>query len=151
MDFLTEQRILYTSKKYEDIYSYFNEGSMKLKIHEIFLLCASIGFKNNRKNTFTEIGKEFRTNYFSTQQMSAMYSIILNDSSLGKQVEMFYNNGFKRDALKRMEEYAEGGMEIICEEIFKKRWNGKELSRDYDEYDIDILSYIYENSKEIPF
>lgn len=153
MDFLLDQKLLFTSKRYEDIYSYFQEQDKfsKIAIHELFLLVASIGFKNNKKESFKDKGKEFRTTYFSTQQMSAIYSIILNDPKLGKQLENFNDNDYKKEAIKTLEEYAEGGMSIVCTEIFRKKWDGFKLNRDYDEYDIDILSYIYENIQEIPF
>ena len=48
MDFLAEQQIIFTSKKYEPIYKSLNT-LIDVKYHDLFMLCASIGFKNNKK------------------------------------------------------------------------------------------------------
>lgn len=49
--------------------------------------------------------------------------------------------------MQTLEEYAEGGMEILCEEVFNGQWNGRTLNNEYDEYEIDISKYIYDNIK----
>ncbi|WP_461205027.1 hypothetical protein [Clostridium sp. DL1XJH146] len=150
MDFLAEQQLFYTSKKYETIYKYLNEN-LGIKYHELFTLVASIGFVNDRQIKFEKRGREFRSNYLNNQQKASIYSIILNDPELGKQIEMFNDKNFNLQCRKKLEEYAEGGMEILVEEVFKNKWNGTSLDSDYDEYDVDIMSYFLEYTMKVPF
>ncbi len=42
-------------------------------------------------------------------------------------------------------------MEILVNTVFKSKWNGEILDGSYDEYEIDIISYIYEQALEVPF
>ena len=150
MDFLMEQALLYTSKEYEEIYIHFNT-KLDLKYQDLFLLCASLGFKKNQKKKMDERGREFRTNYFNSRQKAAVYSIILNDPDIGKNIEAFENSEFRLTARKRLEEYADGGMELLIQEVFGHRWDGHKLDPTYHEYEVDLLAYIYADSNEVPF
>jgi hypothetical protein len=150
MDFLMDQAILYTSKKYEEIYILFKE-KYDIKYQELFLLSASIGFKKNRECPIEGHGREFRTNYLNSKQKTTAYSIILNDMEIGRNIEAFEDSEFRLKARKKLEAYAEGGMEIFIEEVFGHRWDGNRLDPTYGEYEVDVLSYIYENAIEVPF
>ncbi|MFV8829545.1 hypothetical protein [Alkalihalobacterium sp. APHAB7] len=150
MDFLADQALLYTSKKYEEIYFYFNT-KFEVKYQDLFLLCASLGFKKDQKSSIGERGRELRTNYLNTRQKATAYSIILSDSELGRNIEAFDDKEFPKKARKRLEEYAEGGMQVLVEEVFGRRWDGNNLDPAYKEYEVDLLSYIYGDSKEVPF
>ena len=150
MDFLREQALLFTSKKYEPIYMHLN-SQYEIKYHEFFLLCASLGFKKNKQTAIGEKGRELRTNYFNTKQKAAVYSIILSDQEIGKNIEAFEEQEFRLKARKKLESYAEGGMEVLVEEVFGRRWDGHKLDESYTEYEVDIVSYIYADVNEVPF
>lgn len=150
MDFLAEQQIIFTSKKYESIYKALNT-LIDVKYHDLFMLCASIGFKNNKKLPLNDKGREFRSNYLSREQKATAYSIILNDSELGRKINKFEDREFIVKSRKRLEEYAEGGMYILVRDVFKSKWTGELLDESYGEYEVDIISYIYEQSLEVPF
>lgn len=150
MDFLSEQQLIYTSKKYENIYMTLNK-LIDVKYHDLFMLVASIGFKNNSKILIEEKGREFRSNYLSREQRSTAYSIILNDKDLGRKINKFEDKEFILEARKCLEQYAEGGMEILIKEVFKSKWTGEVLDESYDEYEVDIISYMYQNYFEVPF
>lgn len=150
MDFLMDQAILHTSKKYEEIYIHFKE-KYDIKYQELFLTCASIGFKRNRQEKPDGAGREFRTNYFNSKQKTAAYSIILSDMELGRNIEAFESGEFRLNARKKLESYAEGGMDILVEEVFGHRWDGNRLDPTYGEYEVDVLSYIYGDAIEVPF
>ncbi|MEH7333951.1 hypothetical protein V7161_15000 [Neobacillus drentensis] len=150
MDFLMEQASLFTSKEYEEIYFHLN-SKHDIKYHDLFLLCASIGFKKNQKKKLDERGREFRTNFFNSRQRAAVYSIIINDPDIGKNIEAFDNSEFRLKARKRLEEYAEGGMDLLVKEVFGQRWDGNKLDPTYHEYEVDLLGYIYADSNEVPF
>jgi hypothetical protein len=150
MDFLMEQALIYTSKEYEEIYIHFNT-KLDIKYQDLFLICASIGFKKNQKKRIEERGREFRTNYFNSRQKAAVYSIILNDPDIGKNIEAFNESDFRLNARKKLEDYAEGGMKVLVEEVFGHRWDGNKLDSTYSEYEVDLLSYIYADTIEVPF
>lgn len=150
MDFLMDQAILYTSKEYEEIYIHFN-SKLDIKYQDLFLLCASIGFKKNQKKRITERGREFRTNYWTSKQRATAYSIILSDPEIGKNIEAFEDSEFRLKARKKLEDYAEGGMQVLVNEVFGHRWDGNTLDPTYNEYEIDLISYIYADSNEVPF
>lgn len=150
MNFLSEQQIMFTSKRYEPIYKTLNK-LLEIKYHDLFILCAALGFKNDRKISIDERGREFRSNYLSREQKSTAYSIILNDSKLGKQLDRFEERDFVKEARKTLEEYAEGGMQVLVDEVFGSKWTGKLLDDSYKEYEVDIISYIYSQSIEMPF
>lgn len=150
MDFLSQQALLFTSKKYENIYKLFND-KYGIKYQELFLLCASLGFKYHRLSCLQEKGRELRSNYFNTKQRVSAYTMILCDPELGRNIYEFENSEFILKARKKIEQYAEGGMDILVESVFGGRWNGFNLDETYSEYEVDILSYLYEVSAEIPF
>ncbi|TDT72506.1 hypothetical protein EV215_0316 [Hypnocyclicus thermotrophus] len=150
MDFLSEQQLIFTSKKYEDIYIFFNE-TFSIKYQDLFILCSAIGFKNNRHIKFDSKGRELRSNYFSSAQKATAYSIILADKEIGREIEKFENKNFMLLARKKLEEYAEGGMEILLEEVFENKFIESKLDIVYKEYDIDLFSYVLEKFDEIPF
>lgn len=150
MDFLMDQHRLFTSKKYENVYFLFKE-KYDISYDELFILCAAIGFKNNKRTPVGEKGREFRTNYFKRDSKATAYSIILNDPELGRQIEKFEDKEFGREARATLEEYAETGMERLIENLFIRKWDGNKLDDSYDEYIVDIVSYVYGLSIELPF
>ncbi|CEN87588.1 hypothetical protein [Paraclostridium sordellii] len=150
MDFLRNQHILYSSKKYENIYTMFKD-KFNISYAQLFILCATTGFKNNRKSNVEEKSREFRTNYMNTHERSSAYAIILGDQRLGKRITDFEDAIFVTEAKKLLEEYAEGGMDVIIENVFKRKWDGVKLDESYIEYDIDLISYVYGQAKVIPF
>ena len=48
MDFLSGQIIIYTSRRYEEIYRHLN-SDFGIKYHELFILCASLGMYGGKK------------------------------------------------------------------------------------------------------
>ena len=150
MDFLQEQALLYSSQRYENIYFHFNEA-YGIKYHEFFLLCATIGFKNNRLEAFTKKGREFRTNYFNTKQKVSFYTMLLCDNELGRDLEAFSDPEFISMARKKIQFYAEGGMSILVESVFKSRFDGHYLDETYTDYDVDVLMYINDQATTVPF
>lgn len=112
---------------------------------------ASLDFKKNQKKKMDERGREFRTNYFNSRQKAAVYPIIVNDPEIGKNIEAFDNSEFRLKARKRLEEYAEIGMELLIKEVFGHRWDGNNLDPTYNEYEVDLLGYIYADYNEVPF
>lgn len=150
MDFLTDQKILSSSQRYSSIYDHFREN-YNIKTAELFLICMAIGFHKGEKIKREDKGSEFRSNYFSTKQRASFYSIVLTDPELGKEVERFNDSDFQLKAVRTVEDYAEAGMTTLVEEVFMQKWDGNKLDETYKEYEVDILSYIYNLTDETPF
>lgn len=151
MDFLAQKQIVvFTSKQYENIYIYLNDV-YEIKYHDLFMLCASIGFRGNNPLPIREKGREFRSNYLSNAQRATAYSIILNDTTIGKDLDRFGEEDFPNIAKKVLEDYAEGGMQILVRDVLRSKFKDGHLDKTHEEYDLDIISYVYEQSDVVPF
>jgi len=53
--------------------------------------------------------------------------------------------------MRLIEEYAEGGIDVLIESVFKSKWNGISLDNNYQDYDLDIISFYLAYMKEVPF
>ncbi|OLO26228.1 hypothetical protein BTA37_28420 [Priestia megaterium] len=150
MDFLQNQILMYTSKKYENIYMHLN-SEFDLPYYRLFLMCAAIGARNSHSIEVKEKGREFRSNYFDSDERNLAYSLILNDEINGKNLDRFNDKAFYAEARKLLESYAEGGMEILVKQVFKEKWDGIQLDKSHLNYPIDILTYVVATLKEVPF
>ena len=99
MDFLSGQIIIYTSRRYEEIYRHLN-SDFGIKYHELFILCASLGMYGGKKEILNEYGRELRSNYFNRAQKATAYTIILSDEEIGRQVSKFEDRDFITEAKK---------------------------------------------------
>lgn len=151
MGFLQEaEMLIYSSQKYEDIYMKINK-ELKITYKNIFLLCAALGARNGEKAVVEKRGREFRASYFNDSEENLVYTIILNDEKNGKNIELFNDPEFRKEARKIIEEYAEGGMDILVKEVFKEKWNGFKLEDKYENYEVDVLKYLIANLNKVPF
>lgn len=149
MDFLADQRLVYTSKENENIYTFLNE-KYGLKYQESFLLFAVIGFKNHKRITFNETGREFRSNYLKISERVSLYTILLK-SDANISFESLSNKDSHSKFVKILEEYAEGGVHILIRDVFKSKYvNGKLKDGDIN-YIPDIMLYIFEQVKSNEF
>jgi len=120
MGFLQEaEMLIYSSQKYEEVYMRINKD-LKITYKNIFLLCAALGARNGRTAPVTKRGREFRASYFNEAEENLVYTIILNDETNGKNIELFNDPEFRKEARKIIEEYADGGMDILGEALMKK-------------------------------
>jgi len=151
MKFLQKGHIIfYTSQKYEEIYFRINKD-LKYGYKEIFLLFAAIGAKNSRKSQLDKRGREFRASFLNDEEANMLYAILLNDPSIGKDVDVFNDPDKQTEMKKMLEQYAEGGADILVEEVFKEKWNGYKLDEKYDTYSVDMLKYVIANINAVPF
>lgn len=138
------------SKKYEAIYEYFLKNK-SFSMSELFTFCTVIGFIKNVRISYSDKGKDTRSEYFSDSDLMKIYVIMMKSNDINATIDDFSNINFIKEKFKIIEEYAEGGMKILVDEVFKGNWNGSELSRNYKKYEIDILSYINEVRNKVPF
>ena len=144
MDFLTEQRLVYTSKENENVYKFLAE-KYKLAYHELFLLFSAIGFIKKERKSFNEKGREFRCNYLKPSERVSLYSILIN-SDEDITINDFGNKSKHQEYINVLEEYAEGGLEILIQNVFRSTYENGLLDEKYAMYISDIMHYIYELS-----
>lgn len=151
MDFLGEKQILiYTSKKYEDIYIFFNKN-YDIKYQQLFLICAVLGSRMGKVSEILERSREIRSSYFTLNERNLIYTMILNNEQIGKNIEHFNDNEFQKEARKMIERYAEGGMDLLVETVFREKWDGYKLDETYKNYVVDLVSYTTGILKGVPF
>jgi hypothetical protein len=149
MDFLADQRLVYTSKENESIYTFLNE-KYGLKYHEAFLLFAVIGFRSHKRITFKDTGREFRSNYLKISERVSLYTILLK-SDLDITFESFSVKDNHSKLVKILEEYAEGGLHVLISEVFKSKYLNGKLQEGYINYIPDIMNYIYKQVQSSKF
>lgn len=148
---LSNSFFIFKSKKYEDIYNILVNKKHIFKMSELFTLCATLGFKHNNLVPFENKGTEMRSEHFKENQLTALYSIMINSPIINADLDSFGDYDLIKNAFKIIEQYAEGGMEILCREVFESNWNSYELADDYEYYEVDLLRFIYEDYREGSF
>jgi len=139
------------SKKYEDIYDVLVNKKHNFKMYELFTLCASVGFGHNNPLPIGDRGKDIRSEHLKESQLYVLYSIMIHSPLIKANLESFRDYDFIKTSFKTIEQYAEGGMEILCRDVFEKNWNGYVLEEEYEYYDVDLLRFVYEGYKEGSF
>ncbi|HEY8892739.1 MAG TPA: hypothetical protein VIM70_21100 [Clostridium sp.] len=148
---LSNSFFIHKSKKYEDIYDVVVNKKHIFKMSELFTLCASLGFKHSNFVQFASKGTEMRSEHFKENNLTALYSIMINSPLIKADLDNFSDYDFLKNSFKTLEKYAEGGMDILCKKVFEKNWDGNKLDADYEYYDVDLLRFIYEDYKEGSF
>ena len=73
---------------------------------------------------------------------SSPIEIKITPSSFNKDLDTLNDKDFQSECKNILEEYAIGGLEYLCESLFGFKWNGIKLDEIYDEYDLDLMSFI---------
>lgn len=147
--------IFSVDEKYTNIYDYFtnNNNVKKIDTRTLFLLAASIGFKHSRKSSLEKKGKETRASFLKVDEENLIFNMAYSDEIFSNDLEKLAQND--KDNLPKIkkiyEEYANGGMEVLIEEVFKDNWNGYELNNDYSKYYYDLARFILIETKAAPF
>lgn len=151
MNFLSSQTSLFTSEKYQNIYIKISEDT-NISYHELFTLVCSIGFKKGRKTAFTKTGREFKCQHISSdEQKTVVYTILLQDENLEIEIEDLMNKDRFSEYKRVLQEYAEGGMDVLVEEALPPNIYIETKAKTYNNYIVDIMSYVYKESQETPF
>lgn len=148
MNFLMEgKRTIKADERYENIYTVLNE-KIGMSIGEIFYLCVLLGFKYRKKGeNFIAGRKEFRVTYLGENQRSILYAIANESLSLVKLNTSEKINSIIHD----YQLYSNGGMEILIDDVFRSHYINGHLNPNYNNYDIDLVKYIYDQLLNIPF
>jgi dnd system-associated protein 4 len=145
------------NKKYHNIYRELTTGS-ETSVHnkiferygDLFTFCSVIGYKNESKLTFK--GSDlFWSHSLNTYQETVVKAIALKDKS---EYSVLNNPS---EIISINEQYAEGGMSILCESLFKdylEVLDGDEYTLNFTNEDLlekTISLWVLNESKKTPF
>lgn len=121
-----------TDEKYRGLYNdlkNFAVGDM----HELFFLCACLGFKAGKKKALGGSGEDrFWSRTITPEEYACYYAIILEEHSMD-----LISIQDDKEVLFEIEEYANAGMEILLEEFLS-------------DYCTSVLKIESSHAKELP-
>lgn len=121
--------------------------------YEIFSYTLLVGLAFDRREAFKERDLETRANVLKARTLLGIYASLLEKENFRYNIEKLGSEEFiKNELLNTIEEYAEGGMQILLEE-FKEiwRWDGNSISDEYNDYDVDLIRFIYDKVNAVDF
>ncbi|MGX0019730.1 hypothetical protein ACUXPG_000135 [Staphylococcus hominis] len=147
------QMIFFTDSKYNDVFDTFNkkEDKNKIEIKQLYILAAAVGFKNSKRLQIKSKGKETRTSYLTYKEEALLLNMVLADNEIGNNIDEIVNSNNKMKIKNIIDEYANGGLELIVENGLPHRWNGEFLNNDDGNLTFDLSKYILSEVQNIPF
>lgn len=147
------QLIFYADEKYTNVYDTFNKlkQDKKFETKNLFILSATIGFRNSLKIEVEKKGKETRSNYLTPMEESLLLNLVFTDPSLSNELDTLIKDDNKKLIKTTIDEYANGGMKLILDEALFENWDGYELNEKYEHYYYDLNKFILSQIKKVPF
>lgn len=147
------QMIFFTDSKYNDVFDTFNkkESKNKIEIKQLYILAAAVGFKNSKRVQIENKGKETRTSYLSYKEEALLLNMVFADSEIDNNIDEIVNLNNKMKIKNIIDEYANGGLELIVESGLSHRWNGDFLNNEDGNLTFDLSKYILSEVQNIPF
>lgn len=147
------QMIFFTDSKYNDVFDTFNkkESKNKIEIKQLYILAAAVGFKNSKRVQIENKGKETRTSYLSYKEEALLLNMVFADSEIDNNIDEIVNLNNKMKIKNIIDEYANGGLELIVENGLSHRWNGEFLNNEDGNLTFDLSKYILSEVQNIPF
>lgn len=135
-----------TDRSYKDLYNQLRNVVVD-ESHELFFLCACLGFRKKKRIPLGARGDDrFWSNTIRPEEWCCYYSLILEENGMD-----FSKIKDDKKVIATIEEYANGGMEILIEDCM-----GDYLIKSDDRFSLDsaavkdlpklLLHYIYEES-----
>lgn len=147
------QMIFYTDSKYNDVFDTFikKEAKNKIEIKQLYILAATLGFKNSKRVQVSSKGKETRTSYLSYKEEALLLNMVFADSEINNNIDKIVNLNNKIKIKNIIDEYANGGLELIVERGLPHRWNDEFLDNEDGNLTFDLSKYILSEIQNIPF
>jgi len=119
---------VYTRPEYVKIYQKL-KGLAFNEYHNLFTLCVFLGYKNKKRSKKSAKKELFWSQTFSPHELASFYALLIRESESGNFALL--KDGEK--ALEWLQEYADGGMEVLLESDVMKKF----VVRHGDEINID--------------
>lgn len=135
-------------QRYHTLYTELRNFVVK-DMHQLFFLCACIGYRDQKPKPLGKNGNDqFYSKTITPEEYACLCAIMIEENNMDFSV---IQN--KKAVISRMEEYANGGMEILLEEFLSDYLirQGNELHVDSThskELPKEFLNFIYEQIYE---
>ncbi len=137
-----------TDRRHRTIYNDFRNFVVK-DMHEIFFLCACLGYRSGKRKPLGRDGEDrFWSRTFTPEEYASFYAIVIESNDMD-----FSAISEDKTVIASMEEYANGGMSILLEELIADYIlnQGEDLRLDPScskELPKVLLAYLYEKTNE---
>ncbi|WP_426443721.1 hypothetical protein [Staphylococcus xylosus] len=147
------QMIFFTDSKFNNVFDIFTKKEMgnKIEIKQLYILAATVGFKNSKRVKIENKGKETRTSYLSYKEEALLLNMAFADDEINNNIDEIVNLNNKLKIKNIIDEYANGGLELIIEKGLPHRWNGEYLNNEDGNLTFDLSKYILSEIQNIPF
>ena len=145
MSMSTDLRVK-VSREYSDLYTDW-KNLVCIEMHELFFLCVSLGFNARRSVPLCKKGEaKFWSGTITPEEWSCFYAILLKESEMNPTAIMD-----DKKVMSSIESYANGGMEILIEDLLSDFTVGNSGNLRIDNSNCkdlrkSILVYISENA-----
>lgn len=154
MSFLKESSIIFVSdEKYDDMYKSLSsmEDSYKIDYKYLFLLSAAIGFRNSIRVPVGNKGREIRASYYTQNEESLLINMLMADPDIDHDIEWLMDPENLGEIRKIINEYANAGMEIICNNGLDDYWDGEELVKNDSTIIFELSKFVLSEISNVPF
>ena len=147
------QMIFFTDSKFNNVFDLFTKKEVgnKIEIKQLYILAATVGFKNSKRVKIENKGKETRTSYLSYKEEALLLNMVFADDEINNNIDEIVNLNNKLKIKNIIDEYANGGLELIIEKGLPHRWNGEYLNNEDGNLTFDLSKYILSEIQNIPF
>lgn len=147
------QMIFFTDSKFNNVFDIFTKKEVgnKIEIKQLYILAATVGFKNSKRVKIENKGKETRTSYLSYKEEALLLNMAFADDEINNNIDEIVNLNNKLKIKNIIDEYANGGLELIIEKGLPHRWNGEYLNNEDGNLTFDLSKYILSEIQNIPF
>lgn len=147
------QMIFFTDSKFNNVFDIFTKKEVgnKIEIKQMYILAATVGFKNSKRVKIENRGKETRTSYLSYKEEALLLNMVFADNEINNNIDEIVNLNNKLKIKNIIDEYANGGLELIIEKGLPHRWNGEYLNNEDGNLTFDLSKYILSEIQNIPF
>lgn len=154
MSFLRETSIIFfADEKYDDIYQSLNSlsGSKKMEYKHLFLLATTVGFKNSKRIPINKRGRQWRATYMTMAEESLLINMLLSEPEINHKLEWLLDSDNEGKIKVIIEEYANGGMDLICKNGLEDYWDGEELIKKDSTIIFELSKYVLSQINDVPF
>src|SRR5699024_5415372 len=155
MSFLKDSSIVFVSdKKYDAIYkslSTMEDSYKKVDYKYLFLLSVTIGFKNSIRVPVENKGREIRASYYTQNEESLLINMLMADPDINHDIEWLMDSENFGEIRKIINEYANAGMEIICNRGLDDYWDGENLVKNDSTIIFELSKCVLSEISNVPF
>lgn len=137
-----------TDRRHRTLYNDFRNFVAK-EMHEIFFLCACLGYRSGKRKALGKNGDDrFWSSTITPEEYASYYAMLIELNEMD-----FSAISEDKAVIASMEEYANGGMDILLEDILADYIldQGEDLRLDPScskELPKVLLAYVYEKASE---